>query len=159
VKIFGWFLFLFCFFVCLFLLGIFLIYISQCHPKSSPYPPPHSSTHPLPLFGPGIPSLHTLTTCLSFTPEHKVSFISSEDMQVRCRDLFEIHFAIRQNIYIFFHTFIFIYGVRWNIYTYTCIHVCMTAKLCASSILRFFNIFIFLFVWYVCVCLRDRERE
>jgi hypothetical protein len=28
----------------------------QCYPKSPPYPPPpHSPTHPLPLFGPGIP--------------------------------------------------------------------------------------------------------
>jgi hypothetical protein len=27
----------------------------QCYPKSSPYPPPHSPTHPLPLFGPGVP--------------------------------------------------------------------------------------------------------
>jgi hypothetical protein len=34
-----------------FLLCIFLNYIS----KSPPYPPPHSPTHPFPLFGPGIP--------------------------------------------------------------------------------------------------------
>ena len=27
----------------------------QCYPKSPPYPPPHSPTHPLPLFGPGVP--------------------------------------------------------------------------------------------------------
>jgi hypothetical protein len=27
----------------------------QCYPKSPSYPPPHSPTHPLPLFGPGIP--------------------------------------------------------------------------------------------------------
>jgi hypothetical protein len=27
----------------------------QCYPKSPPYPPPHSPTHPLLLFGPGIP--------------------------------------------------------------------------------------------------------
>jgi hypothetical protein len=38
-----------------FLLGIFLIYIFQCYPKSPPYPPPDSPTHPLPLFGPGVP--------------------------------------------------------------------------------------------------------
>jgi hypothetical protein len=27
----------------------------QCYPKSPPSPHPHPSTHPLPLFGPGIP--------------------------------------------------------------------------------------------------------
>ena len=27
----------------------------QCYSKSPPYPPPHSPTHPLPLFGPGVP--------------------------------------------------------------------------------------------------------
>jgi hypothetical protein len=28
----------------------------QCYPKSPQYtPPPHSPTHPLPLFGPGVP--------------------------------------------------------------------------------------------------------
>jgi hypothetical protein len=27
----------------------------QCYPKSPPYPPTHSPTHPLPLFGPGVP--------------------------------------------------------------------------------------------------------
>jgi hypothetical protein len=27
----------------------------QCYPESSPYPPPHSPTPPLPLFGPGVP--------------------------------------------------------------------------------------------------------
>jgi hypothetical protein len=26
----------------------------QCYPKSPPYPPPQSPTHPLPLFGPGV---------------------------------------------------------------------------------------------------------
>jgi hypothetical protein len=37
-----------------FLLGIFLIYISNAIPKVPPYPP-HSPTHPLPLFGSGVP--------------------------------------------------------------------------------------------------------
>jgi hypothetical protein len=27
----------------------------QCYPKSPPYPPLQSPTHPLPLFGPGVP--------------------------------------------------------------------------------------------------------
>ena len=27
----------------------------QCYTKSPPYPPPQSPTHPLPLFGPGVP--------------------------------------------------------------------------------------------------------
>jgi hypothetical protein len=27
----------------------------QCYPKSPPYPPPQSPTHPLPLFDPGVP--------------------------------------------------------------------------------------------------------
>jgi hypothetical protein len=27
----------------------------QCYPKSPPYPPPQSPTHPFPLFGPGVP--------------------------------------------------------------------------------------------------------
>jgi hypothetical protein len=27
----------------------------QCYPKSPPYPPRHSPTHPVPLFGPGVP--------------------------------------------------------------------------------------------------------
>jgi hypothetical protein len=27
----------------------------QCYPKSPPYPPPQAPTHPLPLFGPGVP--------------------------------------------------------------------------------------------------------
>jgi hypothetical protein len=27
----------------------------QCYPKSPPYPPPYSPTHPLPLFDPGVP--------------------------------------------------------------------------------------------------------
>jgi hypothetical protein len=27
----------------------------QCYPKSPPYPPPQSLTHPLPLFGSGVP--------------------------------------------------------------------------------------------------------
>jgi hypothetical protein len=26
----------------------------QCYPKSTPYPPPQSPTHPLQLFGPGV---------------------------------------------------------------------------------------------------------
>jgi hypothetical protein len=27
----------------------------KCYPKSPPYPPPYSPTHPLPILGPGIP--------------------------------------------------------------------------------------------------------
>jgi hypothetical protein len=40
-----------------FLLGIFLIYISNAIPKVPHTPPthPNSPTHPLPLFGPGVP--------------------------------------------------------------------------------------------------------
>jgi hypothetical protein len=37
-----------------FLLGIFLIYISNAISKV-PHTHPHSPTHPLPLFGPGVP--------------------------------------------------------------------------------------------------------
>jgi hypothetical protein len=43
-------------------IGFFYIFIRyfphlhfQCYPKSPPYPPPHSPTHPLPLFGSGVP--------------------------------------------------------------------------------------------------------
>jgi hypothetical protein len=42
------------FFKKIFLLGIFLIYISNAIPKV-PHTPSHSPTHPLPLFGPGVP--------------------------------------------------------------------------------------------------------
>jgi hypothetical protein len=38
-----------------FLLGIFLVYISNAIPKVPHTLPPHAPTHPLPLFGPGIP--------------------------------------------------------------------------------------------------------
>jgi hypothetical protein len=38
-----------------FLLDIFPHLHFQCYPKSLPYPPTHSPTHPLPLFGPGVP--------------------------------------------------------------------------------------------------------
>jgi hypothetical protein len=38
-----------------FLIRYFLHLHFQCYPKSPPYPPPNSPTHPLPLFGPGIP--------------------------------------------------------------------------------------------------------
>jgi hypothetical protein len=42
-----------------FLKNIFIRYFPhlhfQCYPKSPPYPPPHSPTRPLPLFGPGVP--------------------------------------------------------------------------------------------------------
>ena len=44
----------FLFFFLIFLLGIFLIYISNAIPKV-PHTPPHSPTHPLPLFGLGVP--------------------------------------------------------------------------------------------------------
>jgi hypothetical protein len=33
----------------------FLHLYFQCHPKSSPYPSPHSPTHSLPLLGPDVP--------------------------------------------------------------------------------------------------------
>jgi hypothetical protein len=42
------------YFILIFLLGIFLIYISNAIPKV-PHTLPHSPTHPLPLFGPGVP--------------------------------------------------------------------------------------------------------
>jgi hypothetical protein len=45
---------LFFFIYIYFLLGIFLIYISNAIPNV-PYTHPHSPTHPLPLFGPGVP--------------------------------------------------------------------------------------------------------
>jgi hypothetical protein len=38
-----------------FLLGIFLIYISNAIPRVPHTLPQHSPIHPLPLFGPGIP--------------------------------------------------------------------------------------------------------
>jgi hypothetical protein len=38
-----------------FLLGIFLVYIFNAIPKVPHTHPPQSPTHPLPLFGPGIP--------------------------------------------------------------------------------------------------------
>ena len=44
---------LFCFLI--FLLGIFLIYISNDIPKVPHTLPPTPPTHPLPLFGPGVP--------------------------------------------------------------------------------------------------------
>jgi hypothetical protein len=43
------------FYFLIFLLGIFLIYISNAIPIVPHTLPPHSPTHPLPLFGPGIP--------------------------------------------------------------------------------------------------------
>jgi hypothetical protein len=43
----------------IFFLNIFIRYFPHLHfqwyPKSPPYPPTHSPTHPLPLFGPGVP--------------------------------------------------------------------------------------------------------
>jgi hypothetical protein len=39
----------------IFLLGIFLIYISNAIQKVPNTLPPNSPTHPLPLFGPGVP--------------------------------------------------------------------------------------------------------
>jgi hypothetical protein len=44
-----------CFLFYDFLLGIFLIYISNAIPKVPHTHPPHYPTHPLPLFGPGVP--------------------------------------------------------------------------------------------------------
>jgi hypothetical protein len=38
----------------IFLLRIFLNYISNAIPKAS-HTPPHSPTHPFPFFGPGVP--------------------------------------------------------------------------------------------------------
>ena len=43
------------FFLIFFLIRYFPCLHFQCYPKGPPYPPPQSSTHPLPLFGPGIP--------------------------------------------------------------------------------------------------------
>jgi hypothetical protein len=43
------------FFFFFFLIRYFPHLYFQCYPKSPPYPPPHSPTHPLPLFGPGVP--------------------------------------------------------------------------------------------------------
>jgi hypothetical protein len=42
-------------FFSLFLIRYFPLLHFQCYPKSPPYPPPQSPTHPLPLFGPGVP--------------------------------------------------------------------------------------------------------
>jgi hypothetical protein len=46
-------------FIYIYILNIFIRYFPhlhfQCYPKSPPYPPPHSPTHPLPLFGHGVP--------------------------------------------------------------------------------------------------------
>ena len=41
--------------VFIFFIGYFLHLHFQCYPKTPPYPPPHSPTHPLPLLGPGDP--------------------------------------------------------------------------------------------------------
>ena len=38
-----------------FKLGIFLVYIFNAIPKVPHIHPPQSPTHPLPLFGPGVP--------------------------------------------------------------------------------------------------------
>jgi hypothetical protein len=38
-----------------FLIRYFFRLHFQCYPKGPPYPPPQSPTHPLPLFGPGVP--------------------------------------------------------------------------------------------------------
>jgi hypothetical protein len=43
------------FFFLNFFIRYFLRLHFQCYPKGPPYPPPQSPTHPLPLFGPGIP--------------------------------------------------------------------------------------------------------
>ena len=40
---------------CMVFLGIFFIYISNAIPKVPHTLPRHSPTHPLPLFGPGVP--------------------------------------------------------------------------------------------------------
>jgi hypothetical protein len=49
-----------CFAICIFFFPFFIRYLAHLHfqwyTKSPPYPPtPHSPTHPLPLFGPGVP--------------------------------------------------------------------------------------------------------
>jgi hypothetical protein len=49
-----WYLF-FKFNLILFLLDIFLVYIFSAIQKSAIPPPPQSTTHPLPRFGPGVP--------------------------------------------------------------------------------------------------------
>jgi hypothetical protein len=57
-----YFLFFFSFFFLLLFFVFFSIFIRylahlhfQCYTKSPPIAPPHSPTHPLPLFGPGVP--------------------------------------------------------------------------------------------------------
>jgi hypothetical protein len=46
--------FLFLYECSFFLIRYFLHLHFKCYPKSPPYPPPHSPTHPLPLLGPGV---------------------------------------------------------------------------------------------------------
>jgi hypothetical protein len=50
-----WFFFFFFLAILFFLIRHFPHLHFQCYPKSPPYPPPQSPTHPLPLFGPGVP--------------------------------------------------------------------------------------------------------
>jgi hypothetical protein len=47
--------FIYLFIFKIFLLGIFLNYISNAIPKVPHTLPPNSPTHPLPLFGSGVP--------------------------------------------------------------------------------------------------------
>jgi hypothetical protein len=49
------FLSFFVFFFLFFLIRYFPLLHFQCYPKGSPYPLPQSPTHPLTLFGPGVP--------------------------------------------------------------------------------------------------------
>jgi hypothetical protein len=52
--------------------NIFIMYFPQlhfqCYPKSPPYPPPNSPTHPFPLFGPGVPLYWAYKVCVSNGP-------------------------------------------------------------------------------------------
>jgi hypothetical protein len=48
-------IFSFLFLMLIFLIRYFPHLHFQCYPKGPPYAPPQSPTHPLPLFGPGIP--------------------------------------------------------------------------------------------------------
>ena len=50
------------FFLCFFI-RYFLYLHFKCYPKSPAYPPSHSSTHPLPLLGPGIPCNEAYKVC------------------------------------------------------------------------------------------------
>jgi hypothetical protein len=93
-----------------FLLGIFLIYISNAIPKVPHTLPPHSPTHPLPLFGPGVPLYwgSDVLSTLSASP------VNTAMMQ---HEFFSIHKIIGSSqLWIFLeHVSIFPYNFScWN---------------------------------------------